>query len=55
MGAQLQRGVRRAGEADDVLAGKMVEQVADAADDQLDRAGRQKSASIMILNAASVR
>ena len=31
----------RAGEADHVLAGQMVEQVADAADDQLDRARRQ--------------
>ena len=33
--------VRRAGEADHVLAGQMVEQVADAADDQLDRARRE--------------
>ena len=39
--AQLQCRVRRAGEADHVLAGQVVEQVADAADDQLDRARRQ--------------
>jgi hypothetical protein len=37
---QLQRGRGRAGEADHVLAGQMVEQVADAADDQLQRARR---------------
>ena len=41
MRAQLQRGRRRAGEADDVLPGQVVEQVADAADDQLDRACRE--------------
>ena len=41
MGAKLERGRSRAGEADDVLAGQMVEQIADAADDQLDGARRQ--------------
>ena len=41
MRLELQRRVRRAGEADHVLPGQMIEQVADTADDQLDRAGRQ--------------
>ena len=41
MRLELERRVRRACEAHDVLAGQMVEQVTDAADDQLDRARRQ--------------
>ncbi len=53
--AELERGRGRAGEADDVLPGQMVEQVADAADDQLDRSGRQQPASIITRNAASHR
>ena len=43
--AQLERGRGRAGEADHVLPGQMVEQVADAADDQLHRAGRKQAGS----------
>ncbi len=39
--AQLERGLGRAGEAHHVLPGQMIEQVADPADDQLHRAGRQ--------------
>ncbi len=42
--AKLERGRGRAGEADHVLPGQMVEQVADAADDQLHRARRQQAA-----------
>ena len=38
MGLELERGACRAGEADHVLPGEMVEQVADPADDQLQRA-----------------
>ena len=41
MGAQLERRRGRASEADDVLSAQMIEQVADAADDQLHRAGRK--------------
>ena len=37
---KLERGVGGPREADDVLAGQMVEQVADSADDKLDRARR---------------
>ena len=39
--AQLERGRGRAGEADHVLPGQMVEQVADPADDQLHRSRRE--------------
>ncbi len=43
MAAQLARGRRRAGKAHHILAGKMVEQVADPADDQLQRAVGQQA------------
>ena len=55
MGAELERGRGRAGEADHVLAGQMVEQVADAADDQLHAPGGSSPLSIITRNAASHR
>ena len=42
MGAQLAGGARRTGEADQILLGEVVQEVAGAAGDQLDRAVRQQ-------------
>ncbi len=43
MGAQSLGGGRRAGESDDVLLGEVIEQVADATADELQRALGQQS------------